>query len=202
MKLLIVILSVLLGSWNAPPADPPTPVDYPVTYRFHEDSEMTVYGSSNVRDWTMSVPTVNGQLALQPASEGTVPSLSRIQVQVPVKSLTSERGSQTEKAHKALEYNAYPTIYFNAQEIEVMPAAAVDSFQVVAHGELIIAGARRTVDVTVKGTPMENGRYRFRGEHNLLLSDFDIDRPTALLGALRVADEVRLTFNLIAVPEG
>jgi hypothetical protein len=63
-----------------------------------------------------------------------------------------------------------------------------------------MAGERRTVTVQSEGTRLANGAYRFQGEHDLLMSDFDIERPTALLGALRVTDEIRVAYDVTIVP--
>lgn len=164
---------------------------------------MTVYGSSNVRDWTMDVLEIGGEITLQPAANGEMPTVERVFVEVPVDSILSGRDSQNEKAHKALQQNAQPAIYFRSESVNVTsaPEANGSGFGVVAEGELIIAGERRTVNVQAEGTQLANGAYRFQGEHELLLSDFDVERPTALLGALRVADEIRVTFDVTLVPE-
>lgn len=201
MKLLSTLLIFLFSSWatTAPqPHDPPAPA---VTYTFHEDSEMTVYGSSNVRDWTMDVLEIDGQVAVQPAADDGLPTIDRVLVEVPVDSMLSERGSQNEKAHKALNKSRQPVIYFRSESVNVAPGNASDStFTVTAEGELILAGERRNVTLQAEGTRAENGAFRFHGEHELLMTDFGIDPPTALLGALRVTDEIRVAFDVTLVP--
>jgi hypothetical protein len=202
MKLLSTLLIFLFGSWVATP--PPQPLDPPtpaVTYTFHEDSEMTIYGSSNLRDWTMDVLVVDGQVAVQPAADDGLPTIERVLVEVPIDSVLSERGSQNEKAHKALKKKRQPVIYFRSESVNVAAGSAADStFSITAEGELIMAGERRTVTVQSEGTRLANGAYRFQGEHDLLMSDFDIERPTALLGALRVTDEIRVAYDVTIVP--
>lgn len=203
MKLLSTLLILLVGSWaTAPPqpADPPAEPVPAVTYTFHEDSEMTVYGSSNVRDWTMDVLEINGQVSVQPAADNGLPTIERVLVEVPVDSMLSERGSQNEKAHKALNKNRQPVIYFRSESITVSPGPEADAFEATAEGELILAGERRTVTLQAEGTRTENGAFRLQGEHELLMTDFGIDPPTALLGALRVTDEIRVAFDVTLVP--
>jgi polyisoprenoid-binding protein YceI len=200
MKLLSTLLIFLFSSWatTAPqPHDPPAPA---VTYTFHEDSEMTVYGSSNVRDWTMDVLEIDGQVDVQPATDDGLPTIDRVLVEVPVDSMLSERGSQNEKAHKALNKNRQPVIYFRSESITVSPGADATTFEATAEGELILAGERRNVILQSEGTRTENGAIRLQGEHELLMTDFGIDPPTALLGALRVTDEIRVAFDVTLVP--
>jgi hypothetical protein len=204
MKLLSTLLIFLFGSWIAvPPSSPDPPTsDAPAAYTFHEDSEMTIHGSSNVRDWTMDVLEIDGQVTVQPAaSDNGLPTVKQLFVEVPVDSILSGRGAQNEKAHKALQKNAQPAIYFRSESVNVSADGTADAtFSVVAEGELIMAGERRTVDVQAEGTRLDDGAYRFQGEYNMLLSDFDIERPTALLGALRVSDEIRVTYDVTIVP--
>lgn len=199
MKLLTLILILALGGWSDPPADLSTSEANVMTLQFHEDSQMTIYGSSNVRDWDMDVQTIDGQVVVESADDGT-PSVDRIQLEVPVEDMTSNRGSQTDKAHKALKKDSYPKIFFRSDDIEVTGSDG-ETFEVLARGELIIAGARRDVEVRAEGTQREDGMYRFEGEHEIRLSDFDIDRPTAMMGALRVSDEVTIAFDAVVASE-
>lgn len=122
-------------------------------------------------------------------------------VEVPIDSVLSERGSQHEKAHKALKKNRQPVIYFRSESVDIGAASGADStFSITAEGELIMAGERRTVTLQSEGTRLPNGAYQFQGEHNLLMNDFDIERPTALLGTLRVTDEIRVAYDVTVVP--
>lgn len=200
MKLLILLLTLALGSWSTPPDKAPATAEKLPTFQFQEDSEMTVHGSSNVRDWTMDVQTIRGEVTVQPANGDGVPTVERLQVEFPVEDIVSDNGTMTSKAHDALQSNAYPVIYFSSNEVEVSTDGE-DAFQVVAHGELIIAGERRMIDLQAEGMRQEDGTYRFQGEHDLQLSDFDVKRPTALLGTLRVSDEITLAFDVTVASE-
>ena len=206
MKLLSTLLIFLFGSWmTAPPQspDPPGSAAPVAAYAFHENSEMTIYGSSNVRDWTMDVLEIDSQVMLQPAADDDLPTVERLLVEVPIDSILSDRGSQNEKAHKALQQKTQPTIYFRSESVDIAAngGTADSTFSVTAQGELMMAGERRTVRVQAEGTRLANGAYRFQGEHNMLMSDFEIDPPTALLGALRVTDEIRVAFDVTLVPK-
>lgn len=160
---------------------------------------MTVHGSSNVRDWSMDVQQLSGTVEVDTAARDSL-SIEQVQVQVPVEQIVTDRSSMQEKAHKALKKNAYPTIYFQSDEVKTTPAAQ-DSFSVTATGELIIAGERQTIDLTATGAPQGNGTYSLTGEHELQLSTYDVERPTALLGALRVSDDIRLSFDVVIAPK-
>lgn len=199
MKFFILLLTVALGSWTTLPPPSPAQTTPSATLRIHKDSEMTVHGTSNVHDWTMDVEAIDGEIDLRAAEDGGAPRIERLKVEVPVESIVSDKSRQNRKTYEALKSNRYPTIYFNASEVEVTPENG--SFAVVARGELIIAGTRRAARVEATGTPLEDGAYRFKGEHTLRLSDFEVERPSAMLGTVRVGDEIRLTFDVTLQPE-
>lgn len=186
-------------------------------YQFAQGSEMTIHGSSNVRDWRMEVAEVNGEVDLEPSEEGA-PTINSVSLEIPVEQIVADRGSMEDKAHKALKKNAYPIIYFQSSDVEVSPGEGAraqageesssearvsegTAFTATATGEMILAGERRTVEITATGTRLEDGRYRLEGEHEMTMSEFNVDPPTAMLGTLRVTDEVRLTFNAILAPK-
>lgn len=159
---------------------------------------MTVYGSSNVRDWTMDVESFEGEVDLAADGQDT-PSIHSISVEVPVEALTASRGSMQDKAHKALKKEDHPTVRFVSDSVTVATAAA-DSFAVIADGDLTIAGETRTVTVRAKGASQGDNGFHVRGEHELELSTFDVERPSAMLGALRVTDGIRLGFDVVLRP--
>ncbi len=156
---------------------------------------MTVHGSSNVRDWTMDVESFSGQADFSPVESGS-PAIHSISVEVPVEALVANRSSMQEKAHKALKKEEYPTVQFRSDSVTVATAEA-DSFAVIANGDLTIAGETRTVTLRAKGASQGDNGYHVRGEHELKLSEFNVERPSALLGALTVSDGIRLTFDVM-----
>ncbi len=184
----------LLFAGVAPAASATAPTDT-TTFQLHEESEMIVHGSSNVRDWTMDVESFSGQADFSPAESGS-PAIHSISVEVPVEALVANRSSMQEKAHKALKKEDYPTVQFRSDSVTVATAEA-DSFAVIANGDLSIAGETRTVTLRAKGASQGDNGYHVRGEHELKLSEFNVERPSALLGALTVSDGIRLTFDVM-----
>lgn len=189
---------LFVGMGGTAPATANAPADS-TTFQFHEETEMTVYGSSNVRDWTMDVESYQGEVVLE-ADEQDTPSIHSISVEVPVEALTASRGSMQDKAHKALKKEDHPTIQFVSDSVTVATAAA-DSFAVRANGDLTIAGETQTVTVRAKGASNGDDGFHVRGDHELELSTFNVERPSAMLGALRVSDGIRLGFDVVLRPE-
>jgi hypothetical protein len=67
-------------------------------------------------------------------------------------------------------------------------------------GTLALHGTARPHRVGVELAMFADG-LRLRGETGLRMSDFAIRPVTALGGTIRLTDEVRLAFDLAAIPE-
>jgi polyisoprenoid-binding protein YceI len=197
----VAFILVLAGGLLAAPAaaEPAPPADS-VAYQFdNENSTMTVYGSSNVRDWTMDVTQITGTVVLGDA-EGPLPAIQSVQVEVPVEQMVSDKDRLQRHAHEALHKEEHPTISFAAANVQVARAGA-DSFSVVADGDLTIKGNTRSVTLSAKGAPQENGAINIRGEHRLTLSTFEVERPSLMFGAIKVTDPVRIGFDVVLTPQ-
>lgn len=179
-------------------ADPVVPSADSSTLTFADQSTMTVYGSSNVRDWTMDVKQMSGSVVLGEANEA-VPSIQTIRIDVPVQKMVSEKDRLQRHAHEALKKEEHPTISFTASDVQVAKADA-DSFSVVANGNLTIAGETRSVTLTAKGIQAEDGAISVKGDHRLKLTTFDVERPSLMFGAIKVDNPVRIGFSAVLSP--
>ena len=166
-----------------------------VTVEVGEDGEMVVNGSSNVRAWSMEVESFRGTVVLEEEG-GAVPSIQSIDVTVPVEELVADRSSMQDKAHKALKKKEHPEITFAAAEVTTSESQG-GSFDVSATGDLTIAGETKPVELNATAARQDNGTYAVEGEHNLKLSTFDVERPSAMFGALKVTDEIEVEFDVV-----
>jgi polyisoprenoid-binding protein YceI len=72
--------------------------------------------------------------------------------------------------------------------------------QVVEAG-LTIAGVRKTIDLSVRAQQTEAGRFRFVSDKNILMTDFGLTPPRALMGTIRVNDLIRIHMDMIVEVE-
>lgn len=195
-------LSLLLAlGLVVPPTtpDPGVPPADSATYQFdNTESTMTVYGSSNVRDWTMDVTQINGSVTLGTADQ-ELPAIQRIRVEIPIEQMVSEKDRLQRHAHEALHKEDYPTISFASSDVEVTQAEA-DSFSVVANGKMTIKGNTQSVELTAKGAQQSDGTLNVVGEHELELSTYDVERPSLMFGAIKVDDPIRIGFDVVLNP--
>lgn len=177
-------------------ADPGTPPADSITYEIdNANSSMTVFGSSNVRDWTMDVTEINGSVGLD-ATEDGLPEIHQVRIEVPVEQMTSDKDRLQRHAHEALKKEDHPIITFTASDIQVATADA-DSFSVTATGDLTIAGEMQSITLAAKGAQQQDGTFRIKGEHQLTLSTYHVERPSLMFGTIKVDDPVRIGFDVV-----
>jgi polyisoprenoid-binding protein YceI len=98
-----------------------------------------------------------------------------------------------------LESSRYPEITFKGQ------AAGIDRiyegfYKIKITGQLSLHGSDREHTIETQVRLLENG-LRAEGETQLRQSDYDITRVSVAAGTLKVKDEVKLSFNIVATAE-
>ena len=185
------------------------------------DSRVWIEGTSNVTDFTCSTQQIDGhaRLALRgtflPAAassdsmptHSTAPSRSSesptVQARVPVRTLDCGKRRQNRDLYDAMKAGEHPAIHYTIVKADVMatPDSSRDHYVLEAIGELTIAGATRTVRLTLQGRRLDDGRMHAQGTLPIQMTNFDVEPPTAMLGLIRVHDEITVHFDITAVPQ-
>lgn len=177
------------------------------TYQIQPDaSSMQISGTSTLHDWTCDVGGLDGTLmadaAASEAPDEAVPlsAVTGVQVSVPVDRIDCDKDRMNRNLREAMKANAYPEILFSLSDATLapLPDSSASWFRVDASGELIISGTRKQVALDVRGQRLDDGRLRFVGETPLLMSDFDVERPSFMLGTVKTGDEVTVRFDVVA----
>lgn len=166
------------------------------TYQFDNASTITIDGTSNVRGWSCEASQMAGTLEGQ-ASEQSLSAVTGVRLTIPVQGIECGNGQMNSKVRESLNASQNATIRFTLRNAEVGAPDAQGNVRVNASGQLSIAGVERSVRVVANGTPAGNGRFRLTGEVPVKMSDYGISPPTAMLGALRTADDVMVAFDVI-----
>lgn len=148
---------------------------------------LTIDGSSNVHDWTSTAQEVLVTGKFQ-STGGTLTAIDELNVRIPVKKIKSTKGSVMDnKTYDALRAAKFPNITFKATRVDV------NGDQIKATGTLTIAGRYRTVTIMAKGKSIAGG-YEISGSYDLKMSQYEIERPTALLGTVSTTDDIKINF--------
>lgn len=72
------------------------------------------------------------------------------------------------------------------------------SFVMRVEGDLTVAGVTRRVEVSLEGMRLDHRLVHAQGKTELVMSDYEIDPPRALLGLIEVRDQLTVHFDLLA----
>lgn len=171
-----------------------------------DSARITINGTSNIHAYSASTTTVRVTRAqLAGSLEG--PDLwanalkpggfEMFQVTIPAATLTSPREGLDANMHKALKVTDHPDIVFRLLRFEPRtgPAGALRGI-----GVLKIAGVAREVALDIT-TERKDSTLCVRGQVQLLMTDFGITPPVAMLGMLKTDPKVTVTFEtVLAIP--
>lgn len=162
------------------------------------ESTLWIEGGSNLHGWSCKASSIDAMIDVDEAFlKSTSPTLlKKVQVKVPVRNLKCGHGGMDNNLYKALKADDSPEISYILGTFDVIPGAS-DSFTVKSVGTLKIAGAEKTVNMDVTASKLADGSIRADGELPLLMTDFGVKPPTAMLGTLRTDNKVTVKFSLL-----
>lgn len=197
MKTLTNILSISLVALLLPVMG----LAQSVNYNVDESSTMKVIGTSSVHDWEAEVEEMDLSVALTPellASDNTESPVTSLSLNVPVTSIESGKGGMNRRINDALKHKDHPEIMFNLISSEIAEGEqSGESFTLNLRGNLNIAGFTREVTFPVTGTKVDDNSYRFEGSFGLNMTDYEVDPPSAMFGAIKSGEEVEIVFNIL-----
>lgn len=195
VRLIVAALMLAVG-WRA---DAVRPADQPLGIN---SARITIHGTSNVHAYSAATTTVRvtrAELQNVPAGPEFWDSalkpgvVSAFEIAIPAATLASEKGDLDKNMHKALKTQEHANIAFRLVRFE----AATDTRAAArAIGVLRIAGVEREVafDVT---TERKGATLAVRGQLDLLMTDYGITPPKAMLGMLKTDPKVTVSFEAV-----
>jgi polyisoprenoid-binding protein YceI len=167
-----------------------------------DTARVTIAGTSNIHEYTASTTKVRVTRAHLAAAVAGAEfwdnvlkpgAVDAFEIAIPAATLTSPKDSLDKNMHKALKVEEHADITFRLVRFEAKenaPGAAR------AIGVLNIAGVERDValDITTKRT---GSTLTVRGRVELLMTDYGITPPKAMLGMLKTDPKVTVTFETV-----
>lgn len=161
------------------------------------ENTVKISGGSNVHNWTMNAqnPVSEASFGALNTEENIPKNLTSLSFSVNTKSLKSEHSSMDGRTYKTLKADDFPKITFKLSNAVVSPVKK-NKFSVKANGTLTIAGTSKTIAMVVNGEVKEDGSINCIGQQKLKLTDFGIQPPSFMLGAMKVANDLTIDYNL------
>jgi polyisoprenoid-binding protein YceI len=158
--------------------------------------KMTVDGTSTLHDWTTEVGKVKASADIS-VEGGELKEVKAVWIQVDVMSIKSEKGDDMdEKIQEALKVeDGHKTITYNLNKVIELTKSG-SGYKIKAEGTMTIAGFKKNVTMVVDATVAQNGDVTFSGSQKILMSDYNMDRPSAMLGMIKAGNEVTVSFTV------
>jgi polyisoprenoid-binding protein YceI len=163
------------------------------TFAFAPNSRLWIEGDSNLHPWSCEATRPDAKIEVDTSSPGLARSLT---LQVHVDGLDCGSGKMNEKLRDALKLEQFPEIDYRLTSAERVPG---QELLIKATGDLTLAGKTRPVTFTVEVKLAADGTAQARGKVDILMSDFGVDPPTALL-ILKTYDKVTVHFEIRTTP--
>jgi polyisoprenoid-binding protein YceI len=164
-------------------------------------SRVSLAGTSNIHAYTAS-STAARIVRLQVANAALGPdawehifkpaALEAFEIAIPAATLASPKEGLDKNMHKALKVTEHPDITFRLSRVEGPEASGV----IRGVGILKIAGVEREVVLALK-SQRTGANLTVTGEVQLLMTDFGITPPKAMMGMLKTDPKVTVTFETV-----
>ena len=163
-------------------------------------SRVSIAGTSNIHAYSASTQTIRVlEVKLAPHVAGPAfweeivkpGALEAFEIAIPAATLTSPKEGLDKNMHKALKAKEHADITFRLLRAEPR-AGAPGSLR--ATGVLQIAGVQREVALDITAT-RKDASLIVHGQLALLMTDFGITPPKAMLGMLKTDPKVTVTFE-------
>lgn len=173
-------------------------VEAQTTYTFDQDrSSLHLYGTSNVRDWDAKVVIQNDEITVgeQNPGDNWIQSLT---FEMPVSEVDSDSRRLNNNMHEYLGEDDHPTMRYELVQISDISENG-NGYEIIANSDLTVNGVTRNIDLTAQVSVNDDGSITITGSYDTLMSNFDIDPPTAMLGSVRAEDDVTIEFDVTLV---
>ena len=159
---------------------------------------VSIDGTSNLHDFTAATTTVRvAAIEVGPAAEGDLldtvlqpGGLKALEIVIPAATLRSPKDDLNKNMHKALKVQQYADIRFRLKALE--PAGSAHR----ATGWLTVAGVEKEVTLALQVERKDTGLL-VTGGTDLMMPDFGITPPKALLGMVKANPKVQIRLTLV-----
>jgi polyisoprenoid-binding protein YceI len=167
------------------------------TYKLasEKDNTLKVLGTSNVHDWTMTAKDIESSGVFKFNANNELIDLNSLKFTVVAKSLKSEKSSMDTRTYKSIKADQFPKITYQLTFATVTIVQA-NKYSIQTSGTLTIAGKTQSIAMKVMAFVNADRSISIHGTEKLILTDYGIEPPSFMLGAMKVGNDLVIQFNL------
>ncbi len=164
---------------------------------FSEESTLTIDGTSNQSDWSVTANEIDGWLEYNDTDEESA-GISALELIVTVSRMKGGKSPIMDRLmYRTLKSDEFKEITFVLSSTEHRSDSGVDGQVLHATGDLTIAGTTNHVELEVIVENNGEGGTVYAGSYDMKMTDFGMKPPTALFGALHTRDDIVIHFEMI-----
>lgn len=163
-----------------------------------KSSTSTIQGTSSLHDWESRITQLDfkGNFVLE---NNSLKSIKSAEISIPVTGIKSEKGKiMDNKTYDAFKYEKNPLVTFLL--VAAHPGPGGDGQVIDASGYLTMAGIMKSIKLNALVKILPGGDLQLTLSKKLKITEFGMEQPTAMMGAITVGDEVTVNFNLVLTP--
>ncbi len=175
------------------------PHDYP--FVIEKGSKLYIEGTSNVNSFecmcTDEFDPLTAKITLSDDDRAVTFTGTTLRLKTTL--LDCDNSKMNRDLCEALKSDDYPYIRIDLHDAVVTEGSFDDpnGAKISCNASITITNIARKVTLIVKGRKLSHGRFRFISTKELLMTDFGVEPPTALLGLIKVRNAIRINFDLI-----
>jgi hypothetical protein len=158
---------------------------------------MTVQGTSSLHDWESTVENIECKGLLRLDNNNLLTDIERVDAKILVESIKSTKGKiMDNKTYEAFNSEKFPHIIYNLISKKIDATHGL----IETKGNLTMAGVTKPIDMLVRYKTLPGGDIQFVGSKKIKMTDFKMEPPTAVMGTIKVGDEVTVYFEITVTP--
>ncbi len=172
-------------------------------YTIDSNSVISIKGTAPLHDWGMTAHSFTGNAKFsfgknKEDGSSELSAVSEFSLNLPVHNLKSESEGMEKNAYKALKEDEFKDIVFKLTSATFIKSGS-EYYLILLHGNLTMAGVTHPTTLKTSAHVNKDGTIFCTGSLPLYLSDYNIERPSYLLGTMKVGDVLVLNYNLLLV---
>lgn len=159
----------------------------------NEATKIIVEGTSNIHDWDLKAEKCSGELSLK-TEEGKLQEIEKLNFSLAAESLKSGKSGMDKNTYKALKTENCKNIDFSLEKVNSLEQASAGIYNIKAAGTLQIAGVKKKISLNFK-LDLNGNTVKLSGQHQLNMTDYKVDPPTAMFGTITTGETVTIKFE-------
>jgi len=159
---------------------------------------MKLSGTSSFHDWDMNAHAFTGkaEFDFKNGDDQILIGLNSLTFSLPVTNLKSDKKGLDKNAYKALHTDKHKNIMYTLVTANVSQAKE-HKFLIKTTGNLSISGVTREVAMDVYCVVNKDASINCSGTEGLKMSDYNVEPPSFMLGAMKTGDAITLDFTMV-----